>query len=919
MVKHLLLFTVSALLALSQTNTQQTPQGALAGTVFDAATGQPLRGIEVRVDGLPDKKATTDLDGKYKVDVPPGTYKVRFIAENYNETTIDSVSVSAGEIVEASTVMANKGAVTTVDVVEKVGAVAATAEAALAERRLAGSVSDAISSEELRSGAASDAAGALEKVTGVSIVDNGYVYVRGLGERYSATMLNSAIIPTTEPERRVVPLDLFPAALIDNIKILKTYTPDLPGEFSGGLVQMTTVEFPTQALLKVSTSVGMNTRTTFDRFLSHNGSGGDVFGFDRGSRSLPAAIPENTRLFPGNFTEQQFQELGRAFSNNWEAEPIGSMRPSQTYNIVGGNSYGRIGLVGAVTFTNKPQRYDEIQNYYRNAGQGEPMLFTSYPDFRDNTESARLGAVGNIAVRLNQGNKLVLRNTLTRDTDKETRFFSGYAGTIDSYVTDERLRFIERSILSSSLEGEHSVARLGNSLFRWQFTYSRSSRNEPDLREIVRGRTENGRFVFLGRPESGLRFYNDLVDDIYEPQLDWSKPFYNGSVSGIFKVGVRGTMRRRNFQARRFRFVPGRDIRDLTLSSNALFAPANISPTGFQIREVTRGTDRYDAEMDVYGAFAMVDMALGARWRLVGGLRVEDADINVVTADPLIPGGQPSIARLRNRDPLPGVNLIHQLSPRQNLRFGYSRTLSRPDFRELSPFEFTNVVGGFSTLGNPNLRRAVIDNFDARWEYFPGGNQLMAVSYFFKRFKDPIETTIRATADIRQTFLNADGARNQGVELEYRRNMGFLTRKLSQFSAQANFTVVTSNVQIPREEAVLLTSVNRPLVGQSKYLFNIITEWNRPQWNSNARFYVNSVSRRITDVGTFGLPDIYQERNQFLDFVYQYEIGEKGRWGIRFSAENLGDNHYHWTQAGLTQRSFRIGRTFTVGTSFSVF
>jgi TonB-dependent receptor len=323
--------------------------------------------------------------------------------------------------------------------------------------------------------------------------------------------------------------------------------------------------------------------------------------------------------------------------------------------------------------------------------------------------------------------------------------------------------------------------------------------------------------------------------------------------------------------------------------------------------------------MDVYGAFAMVDMAIGRRWRLAGGLRVEDATQVVTTIDPLVPGARPDIARLSNRDPLPGVNLIYQASPRQNVRFGYSRTVSRPDFRELSPFEFTNVVGGFSMVGNPNLRRATIDNFDARWEYFPGGNQLIAASYFFKDFTDPVEVTIEAAADLRQTFLNAAGARNQGVELEYRRGMGSLHPKLRQFAVSANLTLVDSDVRLPQEESVLLTSTNRALVGQSRYLVNVITEWTKPQWNSNARFYVNSVSRRITDVGTFGLDDIYQERNTFIDFVYQYEIGEKGRWTLRFSAENLGDNHYQWTQADLSHRSFRIGRTFSIGTSFSVF
>jgi outer membrane receptor protein involved in Fe transport len=273
-----------------------------------------------------------------------------------------------------------------------------------------------------------------------------------------------------------------------------------------------------------------------------------------------------------------------------------------------------------------------------------------------------------------------------------------------------------------------------------------------------------------------------------------------------------------------------------------------------------------------------------------------------------------------NRDALPSVNVIYALTPRQNWRVGYGRTVNRPDFRELSPFEFTNVAGGYSTVGNPELQRATIDNVDARWEYFPGGNQVIAASFFYKRFIDPIEQIYRPTAsELRQSFLNVAGANNYGFELEFRRGLGSLTSKLAQFAVQSNFTFVESNVDIPVDEFPQLTSRNRPLVGQSRYLFNLIAEWTRPSWRSNARFYVNTVSRRITDVGTFQLPDVYQERSVFLDFVYNFNLMESGKWNLRFSAENLGDNEYRFTQADFLVRAFRIGRTFTIGTTYSLF
>jgi TonB-dependent receptor len=291
----------------------------------------------------------------------------------------------------------------------------------------------------------------------------------------------------------------------------------------------------------------------------------------------------------------------------------------------------------------------------------------------------------------------------------------------------------------------------------------------------------------------------------------------------------------------------------------------------------------------------------------------------VDTIDPLVPGAIPAIAQLQNRDPLPAINVVYAVTSRQNLRFGYGRTLSRPDFRELSPFEFSNVLGGFNTVGNPNLKRASIDNFDARWEWFHGGDQVIAASYFRKEFTDPIEVTVQPTTDLRQSFINAKKATNQGAEFEFRRNLRFIHEKLLPFSVQTNLTLVDSSVELPELSTLLLTSRNRPMVGQSRYIYNIIVDWSKPEWNSDARFYVNTVSRRITDVGTFGLPDIYQESNTFLDFAYQRSFGAEERWSFRITGENLGDTQYLWTQAGLPQRAYRSGRSFSAGISVSIF
>lgn len=892
--------------------------GTASGTILDSQTGRPIPGVAIAVNGSSDSRNVTNADGKYTITLSPGTYTLGISAEHYAPVELTGIAIKAGEATEASTALTNTSVSTSVDVVDKVGAIEATAEAMLAERKLAPVVSDSISHAELAGGSSSDAASALEKVTGVSVVGDGFVYVRGLGERYSATQLNGAMVPTTEPEKRVVPLDLFPTGMIENISISKTYSPDMPAEFSGGLVQMKTIEFPTKRIFNLSVKTGFNTFTNSHTFLTSPGGSYDFWGFGTGARGLPSIVTPDARLVPGRFTPDELQVFGRAFADNWQPAAANA-RPQFDWSGVGGGTFGRFGIIGAVSFSNKEQQQSELQQYIRE-GAGAPFVFTSYPNYREYTETAKMGAVFNVAVRLTPNHKLVFRNTWTHDADKSAREFSGYDGGVASDLAAERLRYIERSVFSTGVEGDHAVAKWHNSIFHWQFNWSRSSRDEPDLREVIRNLLPNGQYIFSASGSSGIRFFSNMADRIYEPQVDWGLPFIKGSVSGLFKLGFRATLRDRDFAARRFIFSPQlRTTLDLFAPSNVLFGPDNIRPTGFQITEFTRATDTYVADMKIWAGFAMIDLSFGSKWRFEGGIRIEAADQNVDTFDNRLVGTAPVRATLRNTDPIPAANLIYALTRKQNVRVSFSRTLSRPDFRELSPFDFNNTLGGVVTAGNPDLKRATINNYDLRWESFGGGNQLIAASLFAKTFDSPIEQTIIPSNDLRQTFVNAKSARNIGFELEYRHSLAVLSRRLRDFSVSSNFTFVDSNIEIKPEDATIVTSQSRPLLGQSRYIGNGIIEWQRSKWKSDVRFYVNYVSRRISDVGTFKVPDIYQEATTSLDLVYDFRPSETAKWGIRFEAENLGDNEYRWTQGPFDQRLYRTGRTFQLGLNYSVF
>jgi outer membrane receptor protein involved in Fe transport len=904
----------------------------LTGAAFDASSGDAVPQVQVEITGPVNLKEVTDLDGRFTVKVPPGKYNVKYTSPNHLPSIIEGVEVTEGsEIVDASAVLAKAGEATQVEVTATVAPEIATAEALLTERKLADTVQDSISGIEIKQSTASDAAGALTKVTGVSVVGEGFVYVRGLGERYSATTLNNALLATTEPERRVVPLDLFPANLIDNIKVLKTYAADLPGEFSAGLVQVETVEFPTRPTLSIGYSLGLNSQTQFDPYMRYPGGERDKFGFDDGTRAFPDFLPENQRVDRFTFSPQELQEFGRRLPNNWERQFNDSARPIQNFNLVTGKTFGKFGFIAAVTFSNGITNiFDQTRNFYSaNADvaagligpdDAPPVLENSFV-YDESKEAVRLGGVVNLSYQVNPAHKLVWRNFLSRDTDNETRFYTGFHRDFNTDLQDQRLRWVERSIASTQVEGEHLFTGMANSIFLWQLSVSAAERDEPDLRENVYLRNSiSGEFEYFNDAQSSFRMYNDLNETIFNPNVNWMVPFYTSGWTGSIKFGANASMRDRSFLSRRLRLTQRGSARlDLTLPPNQLFAPENIRPNGFELSETTRITDAYDGKRNIYGYYAMLDLAFAQRWRLITGLRVEDMDQDVTTFDPFNPnrGRQPSV--FKKTDLLPAANVVYSLTPRQNLRFGYSQTVARPDFRELALFDFLDIVGGRQTVGNPELEQTTIHNYDLRWELFPGSNQLLAVSFFYKTFDKPIERTVLATVGLLTTFENADSARNFGFELEFRRNLEFISPKLNEFAISSNFTLIDSTIDLTNVQNTVLTTRERALQGQSRYVANAIIEWARPRWRSTTRLYANYFSSRITDVGSFGLPDVIQQGVPSLEFVYELSLRENGRWRMRFSGENLNNPRWRWLQGGEIFQSYRLGRTFEVGTSFDVF
>lgn len=900
---------------------EQTPPAAQAstrkvrvtGVVRDEFNAITLPGVPVEVVST-GEVVYTDVDGRYSLDLPPGSHQLKVALDGY---TAKTVNVVAGD---ARTVTADVGLSMTAfaeTVVVRgeapLDSITSSAASQLVERKNAQVVSDNLGGEEMKANADTDAAAAMQRVTGLSVVDNQYVFVRGLGERYSNTTLNGAVLPTTEPDKKVVPLDLFPSALLSSVSVVKSYTPDRSAEFAGGLVEVVSLKFPRQTVADFSYSFGTNSITTGNGVLGYAGGGADWRGFDDGTRALPSAVPDKKVIRGGIYTpdvgvlRSDLETIGESFPNTWNLAER-KARPNQTGSATVGGRMGKFGFLGSYSQAYKEQYNEEQQTYYRATDTGLSE-FSDY-DFTYATAKSTIGAVGNVAVQLTPSQRVSWENFYSHTGKDEARTFAGFNSDINTDIRNQRLYWVEEDLITSGVTGEHFFASLANSRIDWRASVAAADRDEPDLREVLYER--NGtRFVLADESQSGLRMFNSLQDDTVDIAANWSVYRTVNELPLQLKFGGQYVDRSRDFLSRRFRFVPvSTSGVDLTAEPEAIFTPANIGPK-YEVKEETRATDTYTANQETQAFYGMADVAVSTKARFILGARVESFRQIVDTFDPFDLDGAPDVVRseIDETDIFPGVNFVYALKANQNLRVSFSQTVNRPEFREVAPFEFTDVVGGRAVVGNPNLNRALIQNYDARWEVFPGGDQVLSAGVFLKRFDQPIERIVEPTSQLRTSFTNAESATNVGFELEARRNLG------EHAALGANYTWVDSQITLAPAAAQVQTSLERPLAGQSQNLLNVMGEVRGGIWS--ARVLYNFFGERISDVGSLGLPDIIEDGRGSLDVILSARLFNK--LNVRFSADNLTDESFEFFQGGLPQRSFDMGRTFSINFGFSAF
>ncbi len=896
-------------------NAQTPQQGRVVGRVLDAINASPLPGVTVEVVGTP-QTTVTDLDGRYTLNLPLGKHQVKVSLSGFAERVISvDLNTSAAKTLDVTLALAGFSEAVTVTGQATTEATSSSAATQLLERRRATTINDNMGGQEMKANADGNAASALQRVTGLSVVDSQFVFVRGLGERYSNTTLSGAVLPSTEPDRKVVALDMFPSSLMDNVQVVKSFTPDRSAEFAGGMIEINMSKLPSRPTFDVSYSVGGNSLVFGKTVLDHKSGDRDYLGLKNDNRGLPSIFPA-TRLVRGGIYTPEVGELpadlkryAESLPNSWTPESVDG-KANQGFSMAFGNRFGKLGVSASVNQSYSSDYREEAQVYY--ATDGDVLTPFSTYDYRSGSTTGTLSGLLNLGYQMSANHRLAFQGFSTNRGKRETRTFEGFNDDAARNLRNSRLLWLEEELRSGQVTGEHFFPSVSNSRVDWRATVSRSQRNEPDIRETLYQQIGTN-WVLADESQSGLRMFNALQEDATEVAGNWSTVFAGRQgLPAMLKLGTSYAVRDREFDSRRFRFIPLNVVRfDLTQSPENIFTPANIG-TRYELREETRATDSYDAEQTVLAGYAMLDLSLSARLRVIGGARVENYKQTVNTFDLFgtdVFGSQEVITgEIKTTDFFPALNLVYATRQNQNLRVSFSQTVNRPEFRELAPFEFTDIVGGRAVIGNPDLERSLIQNYDARWEWFGAAEEVVSAGVFFKRFDSPIERIVEPTAQLRTSFTNAKSARNFGVELEARKRLSDMVL------IGANYTFVDSSIELEGSQTNVLTSLERPLSGTSKHIFNAMFEARLPIFT--ARVLFNSFSERIAEVGSLQLPDIFEEGRQTVDVAVSRRVG---KLNLRLSAENLTDTAVRFLQGPQTHREFKLGRTLAFQVGFSAF
>ena len=898
-------------------------RGAIHGVVVDAESGEALIGVDVVLVGV-GEKAMTDIEGGFELtDLRPAKYDLRATYMGYNTRFVGGVVVVAGETTEVRVTLESYRAHETDDMVISGARVLNTDSALLSSRKQSVVIGDAISAAQISRSPDGTSGDALKRAPGLTVNEGKYVFVRGVTDRYNVTEVNGVTMSGTnvDKDRKSFNFDMVPANLLANVTVIKSATPDLPGDFAGGLVRITTLEFPEESTTSVSVSSAYTGGTTGEAFRYDSAEGSkDWLGIDSGNREFPAEQLENSVQVPGYGTRNQ--ELARALPNNWTSTER-KAPPRYNFSLSHGNRLnllgGHLGYMGALSYRNK---YEFTEENEQRVPDPEAGGLEINAEGETSHMQATWGGLANLFWRKGR-HRIGLTNTYNRDgTSAVTRL----AGRDDSKdFSWETLEWQERYQFVDKLDGKHHLPGPGYGFdLDWLVTYGESHAVEPDRRYLGYNLSdEQG-----PRMDENMRTWTWLdeyrrgwgVNVAWSPAEDEFEKKY----APEFKAGFQHDRRERYFDVEAWYTTPSFFTNGALkyLPPDSIFAAGNYNEVsdprrgrGWEFAQDDINSGIYQAYHDLTAWYAMGDVPFSVwqeDFRIAGGFRIEDSDQFVETQQRRSLPALRDTARIDVKDVLPSVSFTWFYDEQTNVRLGYYKAVNRPEFRELAPVNRRNFKTFQNELGNPNLERAEIDNYDIRFEHFPDFGEVLAASVFYKDIRNAIEDTLymapeRAVA----SWANAPEAKNWGYELEVRRKLDYSVWT-DNFTVSANYTRIWSEVPFfdptTREETV------RTMHGQAPWTVNLGLMFATDSGRTNVNLLFNKVGRRLNKIADFRFLYVYLEPRNKLDLVITQRFGS--RYKLKAAVKDILAEDTVLT-SGTEANPYEYSR-FTEGTEYSL-
>lgn len=928
---------------------------SINGKVIDEKNAETLIGAVIVVKGTT-LGGVTDMDGNFTIpNVPIGTYTIECSLLSYSPKTISDVVVNGNE--PTSLVITLQKVIKTLGVVKiTASARKETNTAILLMQKNSTSVSDGVSAELIKRTPDKSTSDVLKRVSGASIQDNKFAIIRGLNDRYNAAMLNGAPLPSSEPDRKAFSFDIFPANMLDNLIITKTATPDMPAEFAGGIIQINTKDVPEKNFYSLAISSGYNNFTTFKTKLYNNGGSFDWIGLDDGTRAIPSNLPSSENYPIKILTQAQIAEkynFDWAIYNDKKYSPNLSLQYSM--GVVKQIRKRPLALIFSVTYSKSNSYTETIRRNYIGNDTGVSLLQNDYLDKIYSTQILA-GSLANLSFKYNKNNSFSFKNLFSINSDNRITNRTGTPNGSDDnpiLILSNNRFFISNKIYTGQLSGEHYQP---NSRIRisWLASLSEIQRNIPNERRTVYSRFKNVTDPEYPNPTdtawvagvsasnvgpdySGGMFWSENKEQVRCAKLNFSRAFdFGKEFKNEVKVGMFLQTRERTFYARRLGYTKfggsGSSVKFkdslLYLPEDQIFLPKNMGRLemvgnvtkvgGFKLTEATKPNDAYTASSKLNAFYVMLDNKYKFL-RLIWGVRYEGFQ-QFLDAKRSTNKDEDLHLNIIKNDVLPSANLVIALNKKQNLRFAYSQTVNRPEYRELAPFAFYDFNTKLVVTGNDSLRRALIHNADVRYEIYPGRGQLFSVSGFYKKFVDPIEQILSAYTENEITYENLPSAQNYGAELEFRILLAALFKKdsvkiLNNITAFSNLAIIRSVVNTGNRSGI--GGSERPLQGQSPYVYNAGLQYYSEKKGVSASLSFNRVGTRIYIVGNQNEPAIWEAPRSFLDFQLAKSFW-KNRIEVKLNAQNiLAQRQVFYQNKVFGETETKKGLTSTINSIFT--